>query len=176
MSIDLKTFFEKTQVTLTTNPQAGRLWLCATSQQVDGLCSHTKIRKFDVTIDEPPGVGGTDQGPSPVELVLAAFGACQEITYRLYADKMGIPLNRVSVSVRGHLNLRGFLDVDDEVRPGFETVEASVTLDSPASEDELARLVEKVAQHCPVLDLLHNGVPVKLDIAHVNESVREAVT
>ena len=175
MSIDLKTFFEKTQITLAANPQAGRLWLTTTSEQVGGLCSRAKIRRFDLTIDEPPGLGGDDQGPSPVELMLAALGACQEITYRLYADRMGIPLDGVSVSVRGHINLRGFLDVDEAIRPGFDAIEASVKLDSPASDDELLRLIEKVGQHCPVLDVFHNGVPVKLAITHGSEPIQESM-
>ena len=37
-------------------------------------------------------MGGTNQGPRPSEYVLAALAACQEVTYRLYADALDIPL------------------------------------------------------------------------------------
>jgi uncharacterized OsmC-like protein len=33
--------------------------------------------------------------------VLAALAACQEVTYRLYADALGIPLRHVSVKAEG---------------------------------------------------------------------------
>lgn len=177
MSTDLKSFIEKMQATLAENPQAGRVQFAAVSQQVHGLRSQAKIRnKFDVTVDEPTALGGTDLGPNPVELILAAFGACQEITYRFYAEAMGIPLNKVSVTVKGKLDLRGFLGVDEKTRPGFQDIEASVTLDSPASAEELERLTQAVDQHCPVLDILHNITPIKLAIEHVNaDAVQEAV-
>ena len=56
-----------------------------------------------------PRSAASDRGPNPVELMLAALGACQEITYRLYADTLGIPLDRVSVSVSGRLDLSRLL-------------------------------------------------------------------
>ncbi|MFG3757391.1 OsmC family protein, partial [Klebsiella pneumoniae] len=86
------------------------------------------------------------------EYVLAALGSCQEITYRLYADALGIPLSGVSVRLTGTIDLRGFFNVDDSVRPGYQGIRAEVTLDSPASDADLARLKEIVDRHCPVLD------------------------
>jgi OsmC-like protein len=52
-------------------------------------------------------LGGTDAGPNPVELVLAALATCQEITYRAYATALGIPLESVSVRLEGLLDLIG---------------------------------------------------------------------
>ena len=62
----------------------------------------------------------------------------------------------------GALDLRGFFNVDPAVRPGFQTIEAEVTLDSPAPEADLARLKAVVDRHCPVLDILRNPTPVEL--------------
>lgn len=177
MSTDLKTFVEQMQASLAENPQSARVQFAAVSQQVKGLRSQAIIRnKFDVTVDEPAALGGDDLGPNPVELILAAFAACQEITYRLFAESLGIPLNKVAVTVRGKLDLRGFLGVDDNVRRGFQEVEASVTLDSPASAEDIERLTIAVEQHCPVFDILHNHTPVKLEVEQVNgDAMQEAV-
>lgn len=100
-----------------------------------------------------------------MELVLAALGSCQEITYRLYADALGIPLTKVSVKVKGHVDLQGLFAVDSSVRPGFQSIEAVVTLDSPAPQADLDRLKETVDRHCPVLDILRGPVPVSLELA-----------
>lgn len=132
------------------------------SSQVSGLRSETKARDFTFTVDEPPELGGSDQGPNPVEYVLGGLAACQEITYRLYADKLGIPLDGVSVKVKGDIDLRGFFAVDEAVRPGFENVTVEVEFDSPASDAKLQELKRTVDAHCPVLDILRNATPTEL--------------
>lgn len=136
----------------------------ADSRQVVGLRSDVRIRDFEIAVDEPPTLGGLDTAPNPVELALAALATCQEITYRLHADHLGIPLDGVAVSLEGDIDLRGFFAVDDAVRPGFRAIRGTVTLDSPASAEDLDRLKAHVDRHCPVLDLLSNATPTTLEL------------
>ena len=103
-------------------------------------------------------------GPSPVEIILAALGSCQEITYRAYATAMGIELEKVSVELEGDIDFRGFFAVDDTVRPGYDKIRAVVTIESSASAAELEKLREVVNGHCPVLDILQNSVSVSLNL------------
>jgi len=160
----LKDLIVATQADLRSNPEHGNAIFGADSRQVDGLRSETKIRQFSLTIDEPESLGGTDTGPNPVELVLAALASCQEITYRAYATALGIPLASVSVKLEGALDLRGFFAVKDGVRAGFNDVRGTVQLKSSASPAELAKLKEVVDAHCPVLDILRAPVPVDLKL------------
>jgi uncharacterized OsmC-like protein len=135
------------------------------SRQESGLRSRVAVRGFEIGVDEPPALGGTDTAPNPVEYVLAALATCQEITYRLHADYLGIPLDGVAVALEGDLDLRGFFAVDPAIRPGFTAIRGRVTLDSPAPPEELARLKEHVDAHCPVLDLLTTPTPLALELA-----------
>jgi hypothetical protein len=73
-----------------------------------GFHSEVKLRDHALTVDEPKGIGGSDRGPTPVELVLAALGTCQEITYRAFATALAIPLEGVSATVEGDIDFRGF--------------------------------------------------------------------
>ncbi len=156
-----------TQIDLRANPASALTTFAADSRQVAGLRSQTKIRQFSLTVDEPESLGGTDAGPNPAELVLAALASCQEVTYRAYAEALRIPLESVSVRVEGDLDLRGFFAVDDSVRAGFQNVRGTVRLTSSASDADLARLKAIVDAHCPVLDVLQSGVPVSLELAPV---------
>ncbi len=158
----LHEIIQETQAALRNDPTAAGAVFSADSRQVEGVRSEARIRQFTVTIDEPPALGGTDAGPNPVELVLAALAACQEITYRAYATALGVPLDGVSVSLRGDLDLRGFFAVGDGVRPGFTGVRGTVALTSSAPRAEFEKLRVIVDAHCPVLDILKNPVPVEL--------------
>jgi putative redox protein len=164
MATKFRDVFTGTQAALGTEPSQGAATFAAHSRLGDGLNSSVAIRQFHVGVDEPPGLGGEDKAPNPVEYVLAALGSCQEITYRLYADSLGIPLNGVSVELKGAIDQRGFFNVDQAVRPGYQKIEAEVVLDSPASEQDLLRLKEIVDRHCPVLDILRNPTPVELSL------------
>jgi putative redox protein len=165
MAANLKDIFKATQSQLKQRPADAAAIFTAATRQVAGLRSEAAIRDFRLTVDEPPALGGGDAGPNPVELVLAALGASQEIAYRLYAEALGIPLNHVSVKLEGRLDLRGFFAVGDQERPGFGEIRAIVEIDSPASREEIERLKATVDRHCPVLDILRNSTPIKLELA-----------
>ena len=166
MATNLKSIYTATRAALAERPAEANANYAVATRQVAGLSSEAAIRDFRVTLDQSRALGGGDRGPSPVELVLAALGSCQEITYRLYAEALGIPLNHVSVRVEGRQDLRGFLAVDDGVRPGLREIRAVVEIDSPAGEEEIERLKAEVERHCPVLDILRNVTPTKLELLH----------
>ena len=129
------------------------------TQLVDGFQTSAQVRQFSFSVDEPPSLGGTDTGPNPVELVLAALGTCQEIVYATYARLLDIPIESIAIRVNGSLDLRGFLGAAD-VAAGYQAIDYDVAIESPASPDEVARLVDTVNRHCPVLDILVRGLPV----------------
>ncbi len=173
MTQPLKSLIAETQDRYRADPAEARATFESRSVQLDGLRSDVTLREHRLVVDEPETLGGQDQGPNPVELILAALGTCQEITYRAYATALGIPLERVSVCLEGEIDLRGFFAVDDTVRPGYEGIHGTVELESSASEEDLHMLREAVNAHCPVLDILANPVPVTLDLT-INRTARAA--
>ena len=163
--MSLQTLIAETQSAFRADPQKARATFASRSRLGEGFRSEAALRDHRVTVDEPPELGGTDKGPNPVELVLAALGTCQEITYRAYAAALGIPLEGVRVELEGDLDLRGFFAVDETVRPGYQGVRGTVHLTSRAKPEVLEQLRQAVNAHCPVLDIIANPVPVTLDIA-----------
>lgn len=116
------------------------------------------------TIDEPAGLGGTDKGANPIEHLLAALASCTVISYQVWAEKLGLTLDGVDVALTGDIDLAGFFGTEEGVRPGFQGIELGVTLAGPESEADYRRLEEAVATHCPVLDNLTHGVPVRTTV------------
>ncbi len=163
MDTELKETISDIQEMYRADAEKSRLVFRTSSNLGGRFRSDVKIRDHELTIDEPTTIGGSDMGPSPVEVVLAALGSCQEITYRAYATALGIELDKVSVEVEGDIDFRGFFAVDDSVRPGYDNIRAVVKIASDAPAEELEKLREMVNSHCPVLDMLSNPVPVSLD-------------
>jgi uncharacterized OsmC-like protein len=165
MNVRLKQLISDTQSAFRAQPEAAKATFNSSSRLTEGFRSEVSIRHHRLAADEPPALGGADSGPNPVELILAALGSCQEITYRAYATAMGIPLDSVSVDLTGDIDLRGFFAVDESVRSGYQNIRGTVNIESSASEAELQKLRAMVDAHCPVLDILTNKVPVSLSLS-----------
>lgn len=156
-----------------TQPAMAKLAFKAETAWVEDVRCVAKVRSFpEITIDEPPELGGSDAGPNPVEAVLVALGTCQEIVYGAYAAVMGIPLDSVSCKLRGNIDLHGLFGLAPDVPPGFTRISFETTLESPADEESLQRLIRTVEAHCPVLDTIRRPVEVTGKV-RVNGKVAE---
>ncbi|GAY10577.1 OsmC family protein [Pseudonocardia sp. N23] len=143
----------------------------ASGEGGSGTRTDIRIGRHHVVIDEPAGLAGDDAAPSPVEFALAGLLACQVVTYRVWAAKLGIPLDDVSVDVEGDLDRRGFFGVGDSVRAGFTDVRVVVTLSGPAEQERYQELAAVVDEHCPVLDTFRSPVPVTVEHRVVAKAV-----
>jgi len=160
----LKEIFLHKKDLLRNRPDKCRVETTADSHLVEGFRSQIKTRTFNLIADQPENMGGSDLGPRPSELLLAALAACHEVTYRLYADAMEIDLQEVAVSVTGVSDARGFFNVDDDVDAGFSEVFGDIDIVSNASDDDIERLRLAVNRHCPVLDDLRKPLKVELKL------------
>ena len=98
--------------------------------------------------------GGVDGVACSGDLLLASLAACQEITLRMVAAAMGIPLQHIEVTVSGDLDFRGTMGVDPETPVGFTAIRTDVRLAADAPEDRLQRLVQRAERYCVVASTL----------------------
>ncbi|WP_169802428.1 OsmC family protein [Gordonia hydrophobica] len=130
----------------------------------EGVSSDIAIRSFSVSVDEPASLGGGDTAPNPVEYYLTALLSCQVVTYRFWAERLGIAFDDLTLRAEGDLDVRGFFGLDTDVRPGFTAVRVFVDITGPASDDDYRRLRDVVEQHCPIQDLTVNPTPVSTEL------------
>lgn len=117
-----------------------------------------------LTADEPESQGGDDTGPSPYDLLLAGLGACTSMTLRLYAERKGLPLERVSVRLR-HEKTHARDCEECETREGrIDRIEREITLEGPLDAAARERLVE-IAERCPVHRTLASEVSIRTRLA-----------
>jgi len=147
------------------DPKAADAQFSARSSLKDGLLADINIRQFNLSSDEPESLGGTDTAPNPVELVLGAFTACQEIVIKAYASVLDIEVEEVKVEAKGDLDLRGFLNLS-EARAGFHNIEYETTIKTDETDQgKLDQLKHFAQNRCPVLDILQNPIPVNGEIS-----------
>lgn len=140
------------------DPAIAHVTFKTSTELEEGLRCSARARNLPpITVDEPRRIGGTDQGMSPVELLLSAIGTCQEIMYSVYASLMDIQLDEVKVSCKGKLDLHGLFGIQD-VPPGFAHIEFETHIRSPADRQMLAELIDKAERHCPVMDTVTRPV------------------
>lgn len=158
----LKTALTATTAAIAKDSANARAVFRASTSLDDGVRCSVRVREFEpLVIDEPPGLGGTDAGMNPVELVLGALGTCQQIVYAAYASVMGLQLDGISVECKGQLDLRGLFGMDPEVRPGYSGITFETSIESPEPLDRLQELIDLAESRCPVLDILVRPVPVR---------------
>ena len=101
--------------------------------------------------DEPLDLGGDDTGPTPIELVLAALGACTSMTMKMYATRKDIPMTGADVRLTGKRTPEGFV------------VERSICLQGKLTDEQTAKLLE-IADKCPVHRVLTGDVKVNTQL------------
>lgn len=163
----LKAALVQTIEGLKANPEASKVIFRATTQLEEGVRCSANVRDFPtMIIDEPPELGGADAGMNPVELVLVALGTCQEIMYAAYASVMGIPLESVSVDIKGYIDLKGLFGLAEGVPAGYDELRYETNIVSTGSAEEISQLAQTVETHCPVLDTLIRAIPVNGTVTH----------
>ena len=117
-------------------------------------------KPFELLIDAPPGLGGTNEGPSPLLVILASIGACIIAVTRFWALIWDIKIESLTVNSRGHLNLAALFGIDDNMLAGYDKLEPVVRIKADAPKEKIEELMEKVFSHCPIITNLGGASPI----------------
>lgn len=129
-----------------------------------GFAQQVTVGGHRLVSDEPTSSGGTDSGPNPYDLLLAALGSCTSMTVAMYARRKRWPLETVRVRLR-HAKIHAADCADCETKEGkLDQIERDIELLGPLDAEQRARLLE-IANKCPVHRTLHSEIVVRTRLA-----------
>jgi putative redox protein len=124
-----------------------------------GLAQEITVGRHRLLADEPTAAGGTDTGPDPYGLLLAALGSCISMTVSLYARRKTWPLESVIVTLRHSKKHADDCESCESKDVMLDRIDAEVELEGPLSAEQKSRILE-IARRCPV----HRTLTSEIDI------------
>jgi uncharacterized OsmC-like protein len=118
-------------------------------------------RRHTMAIDEPIELLGTDTAPNPQEMLMAALNACVMVGYVAGAALRGITLETLELETSGELDLRGFLGIDERVKPGYDSVQYTVRIKGNGTPEQFQEIHETVMKTSP--NYFNISQPVTID-------------
>jgi putative redox protein len=115
------------------------------------------IRSHTIIADEPVQDGGTDEGPTPMEILTGMIGACIAVTTRAYAQRKQFPLEAISVEVEMQRFKREEYPAYTGDAPYVHEVHERIHFDGPLTDEQRERLMA-IAAKCPIHVVLENPV------------------
>ena len=161
------------------DPSIARFQFRAHHEWLDGTHAVTRVKDFygakkedesraepfELHHDEPPVILGDNRGVNPVEYAMSALAGCVTTTFVVNAAARGINLKSVRVELDGEIDLRGLLNLDENIRPGYEQIRMRYFIESDAPREQIEKLLQYAKGQSPVHDVITNPVPVKVELA-----------
>jgi len=121
--------------------------------------------KHLIIIDQPANAGGTDEGPTPLDVQLMALGGCIASIGRIVAMQRHLNVRGFEVLLEGELDTDGLLGKPSDKRVGLSTITARVKIDTDLGREEQQKLLNEIEKRCPVSDNLQNATPISVTLA-----------
>ena len=120
--------------------------------------ARTKINIRDVSsvIDEPEARGGTNQGLTPTETLMASLIGCTNVISKRIAHKMGIELGEMDIQLSAKFDRRGTM-LEEEIDVPFSEVTMDIEIDTDATEEQINMLKIDLAKFCPIAKVLRGS-------------------
>lgn len=129
-----------------------------------GLECEIEEGAWKLTVGVGEKSGGTNAGPNPGILGRGALGSCLAIGYAMWAARLGVPIEHLSVEVQTDYDSRGELGVADDVPPGYTQVRYIVTVESPAPEADVRRVLDTADKYSPYRDVYARAHDVRREV------------
>jgi uncharacterized OsmC-like protein len=118
-------------------------------------------RRFALDVDEPCELGGSNAFANPQEYLIAALNACMTFGYVAQCAVRGISLEALEIETEGEIDLRGFLGIDRDVTPGYESLSCIVRIKGNGTKAQFAEIHDAVMATSPNFHNISKPVALK---------------
>lgn len=121
-------------------------------------------REFQIPIDEPVELLGTNAHANPQEYLMAALNACMMVGYVANAALRGITLEVLEIETNGTLDLRGFLGLRDDIPAGYEKLFYKVKIKGDGTAEQFEDIHKAVQATSPNYFNLSRPIPLESEL------------
>jgi uncharacterized OsmC-like protein len=118
-------------------------------------------KDFTIRVDEPLELCGTNKFANPQEYLLAALNSCMIVGYTVGCALEGIKLDELRIETEGDIDLRGFLGLSAEVKPGYDQLRYTVHIKGDGTPEQFDRIHRTVMSTSPNYFNVRNSIPLK---------------
>ena len=144
------------------DPAAAVVTLQASGRLGEGIACRVDTGKALVEAGLHPATGGSGLQACSGDMLLEALVACAGVTLKAVATALGLSLRDGTVTAEGDLDFRGTLGVAKDAPVGFREICLRFALDTDATPEQRAKLVELTERYCVVLQTIRNAPSVKV--------------
>ncbi len=129
-----------------------------------GLACEITDGAWKLTVGVGEKSGGTNAGPSPGVLGRGALGSCLALGYAMWASRLGVVIDSIEVDVEADYDARGELGISDDIPPGYSEVRYTVAVSSPASEEDVRRVIDTADKYSPYRDVFARATDLRREV------------
>lgn len=126
-----------------------------------GTCethARTRIAARDVgsVIDEPDVRGGTNQGLTPTETLMASLIGCTNVISQRIAHGIGVEFEEMDIALDAKFDRRG-LSLEQEIDTPFSDIVLTINVKTSATPEQMDLIKSDLARFCPIAKVLRQA-------------------
>lgn len=115
-----------------------------------------KVRDVEGLIDEPEARGGTNQGLTPTETLMASFIGCTNVITQRIAHGMGVVVSAMDIRVSVDFDRQGVM-LEKDIEQPFSDLVMDIDITTDATEAQMAAIKSDLAKFCPVAKVIRGS-------------------
>jgi len=110
-----------------------------------------------ILADEPNPIGD-NSGPTPVDLLLAGYAGCFEMSWLALCSLSNVKVEEIKVKISAKIDRRDSIGGPNDPPRRLQSLQITSIIKTAESEAKLSRVLAKVIRGCPVGGSIHPDI------------------